>query len=313
MAEVLRGKKVAILAADMFERVELEEPRKALEEAGAEVEVVSLEEGEIQGFDHFDPATAVQVDKHGRGGVGRTTTTRCWSRAASATPTSCAATRTPSRSSGGSTTPGSRWRHLPRPLGARRVRRRPRQTGHLVADARDGHPQRRRRLGRRRGRRRRQPRHEPEAGRHPGLQRLEFRILLRGARAARAGAQRGRGAAPAREVADGTRTRDHRDHNPELYQLSYRHRARTGYRHRARARLPPRPRSSVDRAAAFEAACGGSTPPGAMSASHSIRGMCRNIRVLYNFDPPASSRRGALRGAAVRAQGQRHEQAVAGE
>jgi hypothetical protein len=28
-------------------------------------------------------------------------------------------------------------------------------------------------------------------------------------------------------VADGTRTRDHRDHNPELYQLSYRHRART--------------------------------------------------------------------------------------
>ena len=27
-------------------------------------------------------------------------------------------------------------------------------------------------------------------------------------------------------VADGTRTRDHRDHNPGLYQLSYRHRAR---------------------------------------------------------------------------------------
>ena len=27
------------------------------------------------------------------------------------------------------------------------------------------------------------------------------------------------------EVADGTRTRDHRDHNPGLYQLSYRHRA----------------------------------------------------------------------------------------
>ncbi len=63
MAEVLRGKKVAILAADMFERVELEEPRKALEEAGADVEVVSLEEGEIQGFDHFDPATTVQVDR----------------------------------------------------------------------------------------------------------------------------------------------------------------------------------------------------------------------------------------------------------
>ena len=29
-------------------------------------------------------------------------------------------------------------------------------------------------------------------------------------------------------VADGIRTRDHRDHNPGLYQLSYRHRARAG-------------------------------------------------------------------------------------
>ena len=29
-------------------------------------------------------------------------------------------------------------------------------------------------------------------------------------------------------VADGTRTRDHRDHNPGLYQLSYRHRAHAG-------------------------------------------------------------------------------------
>src|SRR6266566_4103707 len=38
----LAGKKVAILAADMFERVELEEPRKALEEAGAQTEVVSV-------------------------------------------------------------------------------------------------------------------------------------------------------------------------------------------------------------------------------------------------------------------------------
>ena len=63
MADVLKGKKVAILAADMFERVELEEPRKALEDAGAEVEVVSLEEGEIKAFDHFDPADTVPVDR----------------------------------------------------------------------------------------------------------------------------------------------------------------------------------------------------------------------------------------------------------
>jgi len=63
VAQMLKGKKVAILAADMFERVELEEPRKALEEAGADVEVVSLEEGEIKGFDHFDPANTVKVDR----------------------------------------------------------------------------------------------------------------------------------------------------------------------------------------------------------------------------------------------------------
>ena len=59
----LEGKKVAILAADMFERVELEEPRKALEDAGAETEVVSIHDGKIKGFDHFDPAKEIAVDK----------------------------------------------------------------------------------------------------------------------------------------------------------------------------------------------------------------------------------------------------------
>src|SRR3954470_17076439 len=59
----LDGKKVAILAADMFERVELEKPRKALEDAGATTEVISIKDGEIQGFDHFDPANKVKVDK----------------------------------------------------------------------------------------------------------------------------------------------------------------------------------------------------------------------------------------------------------
>jgi protease I len=59
----LAGKKVAILAADMFERVELEKPRKALEDAGATTEVVSIHDGEIKGFDHFDPANTVKVDR----------------------------------------------------------------------------------------------------------------------------------------------------------------------------------------------------------------------------------------------------------
>jgi protease I len=59
----LKGKKVAIVAADMVERVELVEPRKALEAAGAETELVSIHPGEIQSFDHFDPADKLKVDK----------------------------------------------------------------------------------------------------------------------------------------------------------------------------------------------------------------------------------------------------------
>jgi protease I len=63
MSDNLQGKTVAILAADMFERVELEEPRKALEDAGATTEIVSIHDGEIQGFDHFDPAKTMPVDR----------------------------------------------------------------------------------------------------------------------------------------------------------------------------------------------------------------------------------------------------------
>ena len=63
MAERTAGKRVAILAADMVERVELVEPRKALEDAGATVELVSIREGEIKAFDHFDPAGTIPVDR----------------------------------------------------------------------------------------------------------------------------------------------------------------------------------------------------------------------------------------------------------
>ena len=59
----LQGKKVAIIAADMFEQVELVEPRKALDEAGATTEVISLKPGQIQGFNHYDKADKVKVDK----------------------------------------------------------------------------------------------------------------------------------------------------------------------------------------------------------------------------------------------------------
>jgi protease I len=63
MAEQLKGRRVAILATDMFEEVELAEPKKALEAAGAETELVSLEPGEIQGFNHYDKAGGWKVDK----------------------------------------------------------------------------------------------------------------------------------------------------------------------------------------------------------------------------------------------------------
>ena len=63
MADKLKGKKVAILAADMFERVELEKPRQALEDEGAKVEVLSIHDGKIKGFDHFEPKNEVKVDR----------------------------------------------------------------------------------------------------------------------------------------------------------------------------------------------------------------------------------------------------------
>jgi deglycase len=59
----LKGKRVAIIAADMVEQVELVEPRKALDEAGAKTDLISLKPGEIQGFDHFDPADKLKVDR----------------------------------------------------------------------------------------------------------------------------------------------------------------------------------------------------------------------------------------------------------
>ncbi|HET7138503.1 MAG TPA: type 1 glutamine amidotransferase domain-containing protein [Gaiellaceae bacterium] len=59
----LQGKKVAVLAADMVEQVELVEPRRALEDAGAQTELISIHPGEIQGFNHFDPADKHKVDR----------------------------------------------------------------------------------------------------------------------------------------------------------------------------------------------------------------------------------------------------------
>jgi protease I len=62
-AEKLQGRRIAFLATDMVEQVELSEPWQAVKDEGAETELVSLEEGEIQAFHHYDRADAFTVDR----------------------------------------------------------------------------------------------------------------------------------------------------------------------------------------------------------------------------------------------------------
>jgi protease I len=59
----LSGKRIAVLATDMVEQVELTEPWKAVEQAGGTPELVSLEHGEIQGFNHYEKADKFTVDR----------------------------------------------------------------------------------------------------------------------------------------------------------------------------------------------------------------------------------------------------------
>jgi len=64
MPNELQGKVIAILAADGVEKVELEQPRAAVQQAGARVEVLSLKAGEIQAREHdLEPAGRFRVDR----------------------------------------------------------------------------------------------------------------------------------------------------------------------------------------------------------------------------------------------------------
>ena len=58
----IKQKKVAVLATDGFEQVELTEPVKALRAAGATVTIVSLKPGEIQGMNHHEKGDKTKVD-----------------------------------------------------------------------------------------------------------------------------------------------------------------------------------------------------------------------------------------------------------
>jgi protease I len=59
----LRGLKVAVLATDGFEQVELTKPVSSLKKQGAEVEILSLEEGKIRGVNGLAPGRRVSVDR----------------------------------------------------------------------------------------------------------------------------------------------------------------------------------------------------------------------------------------------------------
>jgi protease I len=62
MAGELDGMKVAVVATDGVEQVELERPWQALEEAGAEPVLVSLDKGTITAYQHIDKGDTKKVD-----------------------------------------------------------------------------------------------------------------------------------------------------------------------------------------------------------------------------------------------------------
>jgi protease I len=63
MSDELQNRKIAFLATDGFEQSELEQPLKAMRDAGAECDVISPKGGEIQGMQHHDKGDKIRVDK----------------------------------------------------------------------------------------------------------------------------------------------------------------------------------------------------------------------------------------------------------
>jgi protease I len=62
MSKPITGKKIPILATDGYEQVELTDPKKNLEKAGATVEVISIKSRQIKGWDKTDWGKSVKVD-----------------------------------------------------------------------------------------------------------------------------------------------------------------------------------------------------------------------------------------------------------
>ena len=63
MANELQGMRIAFIATDGVEQIELTEPWKAVEQAGGEPHLLSIKQGEIQGMNHMDKGDTFSVDK----------------------------------------------------------------------------------------------------------------------------------------------------------------------------------------------------------------------------------------------------------
>ena len=63
MAQELDGKKIAFLFTEGAEQVEVTEPLEAVRTAGAEIDIVSLEKGEVEMWNHFDKGDTIRADK----------------------------------------------------------------------------------------------------------------------------------------------------------------------------------------------------------------------------------------------------------
>ena len=59
----LDGKRIAALFTDGVEQVELDKPAEAVRNEGADVDYISLEDGEIQAFNHLDHGDKIEIDK----------------------------------------------------------------------------------------------------------------------------------------------------------------------------------------------------------------------------------------------------------
>ena len=163
MAE-LENKRIAFLAANEgVEQVELTEPWKAVEQAGGRPELISLEAGKVQAFNHLDKADTFDVDRTVAdadeseydalvlpGGVANPDFLRMDEHAVRF-----------ARSFFESGKPVGVICHGP--LDAGRGGRGARPHDHVVAEPADGHPQRGRQLGRRGGRGRQRNGVEPPA------------------------------------------------------------------------------------------------------------------------------------------------------